>query len=131
MIFRDLVESGQIDVGDRPTQEILDEFWAHLDEFLTDMKAMVANEEDNLHLELDYRGTLLSYARQEANIGHDEIAVTFYALWIEHTVNGCLIRGLQRKGYGPEIIKPLLREYNIKTKITALWHVGELSATIR
>ena len=68
--------------------------------------------------------TLLNRAEDEANSGHAEIAIMFYALWIEHTVNGNLMIGLQRKGYDSEIVNLLIREVKLQVKITVLWQIA-------
>jgi hypothetical protein len=124
MALREYVESGLIEIGDKSLEAILSDFVTLLDEFTADMAVMHAHGEDGMLVDLDYRKTLWKYAEREADSGHNEIAVTFYGLWIEHTANGCLIRGLERQGYGPETIKPLIRTYDIKTKITALWNIA-------
>jgi hypothetical protein len=123
-IFCDSVETGTIQIGDRTPQEILDEFRVYIGEFKLDIHDMNERGEDSIHAILDHRSTLLGYANREASDGRSDVAVVFYALWIEHTVNGCLIRGLERKGYGPEVINPLIRELSLRTKITALWSVA-------
>lgn len=123
-MLREFVESGDIKIGSKPLPDILAEFATLLGQFTADMAASRAHGEDGWHVDLDHRFTLLDYAKRETEAGQDEIAVTFCALWVEHTVNGCLIRGFQRKGYGQETIKPLLRELSIKTKMTALWHIA-------
>jgi hypothetical protein len=123
-LFFNAVESGIIQISDKAPQEILDEFKVYLDEFKLNIHDMNQRGEDGLRMIIDHRSTLLSYADREVRDGNGEVAVVFYALWIEHTVNGCLIRGLERKGYGPEVINPLIRELNLRTKITALWNIA-------
>jgi hypothetical protein len=74
---------------------------------------------------LDYRETLLAQAKGASN---DYITVTLYAMWIEHFVNGMIIRALERKGFSLQISRPLLRELRLQTKASALWEIAGLPA---
>ncbi len=115
-VFRSYVEDGSIEINEKPSEQIINEYKSITQE-------LIAGEVELRHTS-DHRQHLLERAEAEAGSGSAEIAVTLYALWIEHTVNGNLIYGLQRKGYDLETINPLIRELRLRTKITALWHIA-------
>lgn len=116
-IFRSFVENGIIEVGNRSPSEIIEDFKEAV---------LEAAEEDPgwPALVVDHRDLLLENAKRAAESGSLEIAITFYALWIEHTVNGNLINGLRRKGYDAEVVDLLLRKLDLETKFTVLWRVA-------
>jgi hypothetical protein len=115
-VFRSFIEDGSIIIGDEPPDEIILIYKALLVEMLA------ANVE--LHRIADHRLLLLERAKDESASGTPEIAITFYALWIEHVANGNLVAGLQRKGYDLDVINPLIRELKLRTKLTALWSMA-------
>lgn len=115
-VFCSYIEDGSVEVGDKKPEQIINEYKALA-------KGVATGEVGLLHT-LDHRSSLLERAEAEAHNGSFELSVTLYALWIEHTVNGDLIYGLQRKGYSLETIKPLIRELRLNTKVTALWHIA-------
>jgi hypothetical protein len=115
-VFRSYIEDGSIEVGDKSPEQILNEY-----KLIT--QELVAGAAE-FHNAADHRSDLLERAEAEVESGSVEVGVTLYALWIEHTVNGDLIYALQRKGYGEETIKPLIRELRLETKITSLWHIA-------
>lgn len=111
-LFREYVESGRIEVGSRSPEEIFADF----KEFSREITVSRPLKEA-----IDYRGTLLGEARKSAQDGHYELAVTLYAIWAEHFVNGILVRGFERLGHGEEISVPLIKELRLPTKASALW----------
>jgi hypothetical protein len=115
-IFRSFIEDGSIIIGDQPPDEIILEYKAHL--------AMMLAEDTELHHVPDHRSTLWRRAENEYDNGDPQIAVTLYALWIEHVVNGNLMAGFQRKGYDPDVINLLIRRLNIEEKTTKLWRAA-------
>jgi hypothetical protein len=66
---------------------------------------------------------LLERARAEAAENRREIAITLYATWLEHFINGLLALVLDRRGLPPATTKSLLRELRLPTKASALWQV--------
>lgn len=108
------MESGLVEIGDKSLDEIMED-WAAV---------VIATPGEYFHTVIDHRDGLLERAGGEADGGHLELAVTFYALWIEHTVNASLISGFSRRGYGSQVIDPLIRELRLQTKITALWSIA-------
>lgn len=115
-VFRSFIEDGSIIIEDQSPDEIILEYKA--------LAAHMLAAETELRNIPDHRSVLWQRAKDEYVNGTPEIAITFCALWIEHVVNGNLVAGLQRKGYGLDIISPLIRELKLKTKITALWHIA-------
>jgi hypothetical protein len=115
-VFRSFIEDGSIIIEGQSPDEIILEYKA--------LTAHMLVTEAELRHTPDHRSVLWRRAKDEYVNGSPEIAITFYALWIEHEVNGDLVAGLQRKGYGLDIINPLIRELKLKTKITALWHIA-------
>jgi hypothetical protein len=115
-VFRSFIEDGSIIIGDQSPDEIILECKA--------LAAHMLASNTELRRITDHRSILWLRAKDEYVNGSPEIAITFYALWIEHVVNGNLIAGLQRKGYGLDTINPLIRELKLRTKITALWHIA-------
>jgi hypothetical protein len=117
VILRSYIEDGSIKVGERPPEEIVNE--------AKSLAREIADENVELRRVRDHRLTLLQRAEDEAAQGSIELAITLYALWIEHTVNGYLIFGLQHKEYSlDKVINPLIRDLSLRTKTTALWNVA-------
>jgi len=115
-LFRSFIEDGSIVIEDQSPDEIILEYKAHL--------AIMIAEGTELHHVPDHRSTLWQHAESECDNGNPEIALTLYALWIEHVVNGNLTAGFQRKGYDPDVINLLIRRLNIDEKITKLWRAA-------
>lgn len=114
LVFRALVENGEIEIGDRSPEEICEQF----DEIINDVI-----DSGGLRAGRDYRETLLDRARAEVEVSHDELATTLYAIWIEHFINGMLIRTFERMGHDTEVSTPLLRGLSLQVKAYALWAV--------
>jgi hypothetical protein len=119
VIFRGLVEDGTIEIGNRSIAEILEDYKRMADEIIDDGG-------EALRGVVDYRKSLLERARAEAEEAHDEMAVTLYAMWIEHFINGMLTRAFERKDYEMKVVMPLLRELRLQTKASALWAIAGL-----
>jgi hypothetical protein len=115
-LFRSFIEDGSIIIEDQSPDEIILEYKAHL--------AMMFAEDTELHHVPDHRSNLWRRAENECDNGDPQIAVTLYALWIEHVVNGNLMAGFQRKGYDPDVISLLIRRLNIEEKTTKLWRAA-------
>jgi hypothetical protein len=118
-MFRTCVEDGEIEIGDRSVLEIIEDYKSH-ERGMQDEQG----DETPITFTIDHTQTLLGRVEDEANSGHAEIAIMFYALWIEHTVNGNLMIGLQRKEYDSEIVNLLIREVKLQVKITVLWRIA-------
>jgi hypothetical protein len=112
-LFRSFIEDGSIIIEDQSPDDIILEYKALL--------ALMLAEETRLQRIPDHQSTLWRRAESEYVNGALEIAVTLYALWIEHVVNNDVMIGLQRKGYDPEIIDLLIRRINIEEKAVKLW----------
>jgi|ERR1022692_3965 hypothetical protein len=112
-VFKSHVEDGYVEVSNRKPEDIVLEFERQIKKLI--------DEGIGWRSVIDHTPNLLRRAEREIENESFEIAATFYALWIEHTVNGYLISALLRKGYDSEVATPLIRELRIKTKITALW----------
>jgi hypothetical protein len=117
-IFRSCIEAGLVQIEEKSPSEIVNEF--------KDLMHQAIASGRDISLITDHRDELLERAKREASGGNLNVAVTFYALWIEHAVNGILIDGLRRKGYDKTVIDPLIRELKLSTKLTALWQVAEI-----
>jgi hypothetical protein len=118
-LFRSYVEDGTIEIGTKSAVEILTEYRAVIQDFI------------DTHTELrhipDHRAGLFQRAQNEAIHGDLNIAVTLCALWIEHTVNGSLVAALERSGYDSETVISLIRDMNLRNKITVLWKIVGLA----
>jgi hypothetical protein len=121
VIFRTVVEDGEIEIGDRSPQDIFQQFESIAGE-------IVEGGGGFLRTAIDHRDSLLDRAKDEAAVGHGEMAATLYAIWIEHFVNGVLTRAFERMGYGDDVIIPLIKELRLPTKTTALWELAGLPA---
>ena len=117
--FRAFVENGEIEIGDRSPEQIFEQFYSLIDEF-------IASEGAGLRTAVDYRETVLDRARAEAGEAHYYLAATLYAIWAEHSINGLLLRAFERKGHSAEVSTPLLRELRLSTKASALWGIAGL-----
>jgi hypothetical protein len=118
--FCQMVTEGEIEIGERPIDQILEDYKA----FLSTSYESIAENRLNVSLVVDYTEELWDCAEREAIRGFPQLAATFYALWIEHMVNGNLITGLQRKGYGAERISRLIRNSPLNAKITTHWKMA-------
>lgn len=117
-LFRSYIEDGTIEVGGKSTPEILDEY-------MVIMQSYVDSNTQIIHIP-DHRADLFQRAHDEAINGDPNIAVTFCALWIEHTVNGSLIAALEIQGYESEEVVALIRDANFRNKVTVLWRLASL-----
>ncbi|WP_133061622.1 hypothetical protein [Streptosporangium minutum] len=124
LIFRSYVEDGSIEVSDRAPEDIMEDFH----EILRGIVSASEGERTEFWPSFDHRETLRQRAAQEAANGDDRIAITLYATWVEHFVNGMLSQAFQRKGYSTKFILPLLRELRLPTKATVLWELAGLPA---
>lgn len=114
--FRGLVEDGGIQVARRSAEEILSDFEVIIrDDF-------VIGEAEIIPV-TDHRDSLLDKARIEASTGNYELAVTLYATWIEHSVNGILIRAIERMGHGAKVGTQIIRKLDLPVKVTAFWEL--------
>jgi len=113
------VETGLVEIGNRPIEEILGEIRRHAKE-----------DSEDLDLEFrstfDHRDSLLERASTAASEGELEIAVVLHTTWIEHVTNGLLLLSLDRQGVSPESCRALIRELRLATKLTALWELARL-----
>lgn len=121
-LFHALVEDRSIEVGDKSAQELYIEFRRYIAENIADLE-----NEGELRVAFDYRDELLARAEEDARNDRAELALTFYAIWLEHVVNGLLKVGLSRQGYSEEVIKPLIKELGLRTKMSSLWAIAGLT----
>lgn len=121
--LRTFVQDGDIEIGERDASEIVAQGW-ELAEATPAEGATHAEGQTEWRQVSDFRHVLIEQAKRNETDGMPEMAVMFYALWIEHTVNACLISGMQRGGYNQDVSGPLIRELRLKTKLTALWHIA-------
>jgi hypothetical protein len=120
-MFRAFVEDGEIEIGDRSSQDIFQEFEAIA-------KEIVEDGGSHLRTAIDHRDGLLDRAKGEAAAEHGEMAATLYAIWIEHFVNGIITRIFERLGHGDDVAIPFIKELRLATKVTALWQLLGLPA---
>lgn len=113
------VETGLVEVGDRATEEILAEITRNISED-------IEYEGFEVRPVFDHRDSLLGRASSAASKGELGISLVLYTTWVEHFVNGLLLRSLERQGTSPESCKALIRELRLATKLTALWEVAQL-----
>ena len=117
-MLRDVVEAGIMEIDDRNPEQIVYEF--------TEKALNVLRASNDFYAAVDHRPTLLDRARSEAQAGNDELAVTFYAIWIEHFINGILTRAFTRMEYDAEVFLPLIKELRLHTKASSLWALADL-----
>ncbi|MFC6081663.1 hypothetical protein [Sphaerisporangium aureirubrum] len=123
-VFRSYIEDGSITTTGKSGTEIVDEYATLIDKLIDTSELDVME----FHTSIDHRDILLERARVEAEHGHDQLAITLYSTWIEHSVNGLLALAMERQGRSKQVVTPLLRELRIPTKITALWELVGLPA---
>ena len=118
--LRGSVESGTVEVTGKSLDEIADQLSAFMDDF-----GKVGRER------LPRRGAfgLPENASQQGagrgvGVRHVELAITLYAIWIEHFVNRALANALMRLGHGSDISTPLVRGVSLALKTTALWRIA-------
>jgi hypothetical protein len=123
-MLREAVETGRLEIGDRPITEIMSDFDTIIGEFISEY------DEDSaiLRSSIDHRGILLRQAREATAGRHHGLAITLYAIWLEHFVNGMITRAFERMDYEEEVCAPLIRELRLPTKATALWRISNLPA---
>jgi hypothetical protein len=122
-IFRSMIEHGSVDVGDRPADEVIDDFW-HL---MADLRRGATDyETPKWSSTVDFRKSLRERAAVAAAEDDQWIAVTLYATWLEHFINGLLVTTLGRQGLSERTVKALIRKLDLITKATALWEIAEL-----
>lgn len=113
------IETGLVEIGDRPVEEILAE-----------IRRQAEEDSEDLDLEFrptfDHRDLLLERASTAASEGELEIAVVLYMTWVEHAANGLLLPSLYRQGVSPESCRALIRELRLATKLTVLWELARL-----
>jgi hypothetical protein len=120
--FRFAVVHGDVKITDRSAEEIIADFIDELTEIVRSEEVQCTN----WTAVMDFRGTLLKRAETEEIEGHDEIALTFYALWFEHAINATITTAMTRKGYSSDVIKPLVRKLSHREKATSPWAIAEL-----
>lgn len=118
-ILRGSVESGEISLEGKTPDEVLSQLRDIVD-------SVIESNGENLFTSIDYRSTLLDRATAETDADNCELAVTLHAIWIEHFVNGLILRAFERMGHYEIISLPLIRELRLQTKITALWSLANL-----
>jgi hypothetical protein len=121
-IPRTEVEYGRIEITDRSAEAILAEFVDNLQTVVDQSEAA----DIDFRFTIDHLGDLLERARIEAVENREEIAITLYATWLEHFINGLLIRTLSRRGLEYARFKTLIRELRLATKAGALWELAGL-----
>ena len=126
-MFISCVESGDVRVGNRPSGEIIQDFRALLQDFLHGTSSgEVDSEEARLGLVVDHRESLHAEAKAQHEAAHVPISIILYATWIEHSINGLLIRGFERQRIPQRIIRTLIRSANVESKMKSLWSDAEL-----
>ncbi|MEV6300399.1 hypothetical protein AB0M02_13420 [Actinoplanes sp. NPDC051861] len=120
--FRSWVEDGSIEVGSRTFDELLTDFRRLLQDFVNEPDF----EETEFHPIFDHQEKLLERAVTETNEGDDLIGIMFYATWFEHFINGILIRSLRRAGFAEDIYIPMIRTFNLQTKMASTWKLAGL-----
>jgi hypothetical protein len=122
-LFHQLVEEGSIDVANKTVDEVYCEFRV----FVAEESSLRVEDGGDLRVAFDFRNELLAQANQAAQDGHHGLALTFYAIWLEHVINGLLITALGKQGYSEGIIKPLIKELKLRTKMSSLWAIASLT----
>lgn len=120
-VLRGSVESGTVEVTGKSLDEIADQLMVFMGDF-----GKATENDVRVEVLSDYRKTLLSKAQAEAEAGHVELAITLYAIWIEHFVNRALANALMRMGHGSDISTPLVKGVSLALKTTALWRIAGL-----
>lgn len=67
---------------------------------------------------IDYTEDILAQARVFREAKQDLLAIVFYALWLEHTLNRIVASLANRKGVPPTEIETLIRDTSYRAKCT-------------
>lgn len=100
-LFHQLVEEGSIDVANKTADELYSEFRVFVAE-----ETVRFEDAGELRVASDFRNELLALADQAAQDGHNGLALTFYAIWLEHVINGLLIRLSANKDTRRALLSP-------------------------
>jgi hypothetical protein len=121
-MLREAVETGRLEINDRTPQEIIVDFDSMLGEFLEKF----TSDPSIFRSSIDHRSSLLREANEAAEREHYELAITLYAIWLEHFINGMITRSFERLGYYEDISVPLIKELRLSTKAVVLWKLAKL-----
>ncbi|GJF03424.1 hypothetical protein [Pseudonocardia sp. D17] len=139
-VFASYVETGTIEVADRPASDVVAEFFSRIREDLRPSTPLteadggdeaVAVESEarprvNFAPTLDHRSALLAQADSAFSGGNHEIAVVLWATWVEHNVNSVFLQQCRRLDVSDESARTLLRSVGLRVKLTALWELASL-----
>jgi len=105
-IFQQLIRDGDIDpTGKNPKQ------------LFTAFKRIVQDDRYSFHPVIDYTRDLLRTARQYAKEGNGLEALTFYATWVEHTLNGMIVSLGKRFHIQESLSLDLVRHTRVHEKL--------------
>jgi hypothetical protein len=121
-MFRGWVENGRLEIKGRTSAQIIDDY----DRLVHEYHDQLTSGEVDFLSTTDHRSTLFDEARKAAEDAHYELAITLYAVWLEHFINGTLKLAFHRLGHGEDISVPLIKELRLATKVTVLWKIAGL-----
>src|ERR1043166_7288982 len=108
-IFQQLIRDGDIDpTGKNPKQ------------LFTAFKRIVQDDRYSFHPVIDYTRDLLRTARAHAKQATGLEALTFYATWVEHTLNGMIVSLGHRLGMNDQGALDLVRHTRVNEKLVWL-----------
>jgi hypothetical protein len=113
-ILEQAIRDGEIDILGKNNAEVEETLRDYADDFLSNLK------DGNVELTtvLDLANPILEQAREFVKEGKLEFACVFYATWIEHWTNDLIDALSTRLGMGQEIGEQVIRETNLKGKLT-------------
>jgi hypothetical protein len=83
----------------------------------------IAEGQDPIFVGIDHQATLAAEAARYHEAGKHELAVMLYATLIEHRLNGLILLGARRQGLEDEDGKRIIREANLRAKMTWVWQL--------
>src|SRR5438094_967345 len=108
-IFQQLVRDGEIDPTGKKPKELFNAF-----------KRIVQDNRYSFHPVIDYTRDLLRTARRYAKEGAGLEALTFYATWVEHTLNGMIVSLCKRFHVDETLALDLVRHTRVHEKLVWL-----------
>ncbi|MEW9872569.1 hypothetical protein [Arthrobacter sp. HS15c] len=82
------------------------------------------SEGAEFYLIVDHKDSVLEQAKEFAEAGKADFAIMFYAMWIEHWLNGMYVWKSTSRGAPQEEVVGQLRNSSMKQKLTSKWNTA-------
>jgi hypothetical protein len=98
-----LVKIGAISAEGKTHEQFMSEFLDYL-------------KKEELVFTIDYTEGILQQARNYRKMERNELACLFYALWLEHSINGIITFLAAKKGFSEKEIEEIIRDTSYRSK---------------